>query len=79
MATASSVAASTYMWRCCHIIEWCWIPHLDFYVVKFDHRNIMWRVVCDVFSNFDRNIEALYSWSRERWKDIDYYLDAIWC
>jgi ABC-type taurine transport system substrate-binding protein len=79
MATQASLATSTYMWRMCSIAEWCWIPHLDVFVVKFNYRNTIWRVVCDVYSRLYGDAQDLYKWSRERWKDIDYYLDAIWC
>jgi hypothetical protein len=72
-------AVMPYIWRCCHIVEWCWIPHLDVFVVRFDYRNTTLRIVCDVYSRCYGNAEDLYKWSKGIWKEIDYYLDAIWC
>jgi hypothetical protein len=60
-----------------HVHRCDWIAHLDIYVMLFIYRDT--RLIEKFMEKPHFNFDEFYRFAKERWKEIDYYLDAIWC
>jgi hypothetical protein len=63
---------------CFHIEYVEWVAHLDIYLLGYRYRDT--KLVERFYERpFFTNVEKIYLLSKQRLKEIDYYLDAIWC